>query len=386
MNYNPESGKLETLVIPRGAYTYTYQADGDKKLKSITAPDGGQISYIYDGPLTTGVTWSGTISGEVTETYNNDFQLESQSVNGENVVSYGYDQDGLLTQVGDLTLTRDQNNGMLIGTTINTLTTEYSYNDFGEMVGYQANNGSEELYNSTYSRDKLGRIETKTETILGTTTSRTYVYDQAGRLEQVKEGETVLEEYTYDTNGNRTSVTKNGKTITATYDAQDRMMTYGDAAYTYTDNGELATKTDSEGTTVYNYDLMGNLTYVRLPDGTEIEYIIDGQNRRIGKKVNGNLVQGFIYQDQLNPVAELDGEGNVIARFIYGEKEYVPSYMIKDGLVYRIISDHLGSPIFVVDVVTEYLTQRRDYDVWGNVILDTNPEFLPFGFAGGIED
>ena len=57
-------------------------------------------------------------------------------------------------------------------------------------------------------------------------------------------------------------------------------------------------KTDSEGTTVYNYDLMGNLTYVRLPDGTEIEYIIDGQNRRIGKKVNGNLVQGFIYQDQ----------------------------------------------------------------------------------------
>ena len=48
---------------------------------------------------------------------------------------------------------------------------------------------------------------------LGTTTSRTYVYDQAGRLEQVKEGETVLEEYTYDTNGNRTSVTKSGQTI-----------------------------------------------------------------------------------------------------------------------------------------------------------------------------
>ena len=138
---------------------------------------------------------------------------------------------------------------MLIGTTINTLTTEYTYNDFGEMVGYQARNGTEELFSSTYTRDKLGRIETKSETVLGTTTSRTYVYDQAGRLEQVKEGETVLEEYTYDTNGNRTSVTKNGQTITATYDAQDRMMTYGDATFTYTDNGELATKTDSEGTT-----------------------------------------------------------------------------------------------------------------------------------------
>ena len=281
-NYNQESGKLETLVIPRGVYTYTYQADGDNKLESITAPDGGQISYTHDGPLTTGVTWSGAIDGEVTETYNNDFQVESQSVNGENIVSYGYDQDGLLTQVGDLTLTKDQNNGMLIGTTINTLTTQYTFNDFGEMVGYQASNGTEELFSSTYSRGKLGRIETKSETVLGATTSRTYVYDQAGRLEQVKEGEIVLEEYTYDTNDNRTSVTKNRQTITATYDAQDRMMTYGDATYTYTDSGELATKTNPEVTSVYNYDLMGNLYYVQLPDMTEIEYIFDGQNRRIG--------------------------------------------------------------------------------------------------------
>ena len=93
--------------------------------------------------------------------------MESQSCKRGKCSKLGYDQDGLLTQVGDLTLTRDQNNGMLIGTTINTLTTEYTYNDFGEMIGYQANNGSEELFSSTYTRDKLGRIETKTETMSG---------------------------------------------------------------------------------------------------------------------------------------------------------------------------------------------------------------------------
>jgi RHS repeat-associated protein len=27
-----------------------------------------------------------------------------------------------------------------------------------------------------------------------------------------------------------------------------------------------------------------------------------------------------------------------------------------------------------------------DYDVWGRVILDTNPGFQPFGFAGGLYD
>ena len=32
------------------------------------------------------------------------------------------------------------------------------------------------------------------------------------------------------------------------------------------------------------------------------------------------------------------------------------------------------------------VAQRLDYDVWGNVTLDTAPGFQPFGFAGGIYD
>ncbi|WP_020559629.1 hypothetical protein [Thiofilum flexile] len=74
-----------------------------------------------------------------------------------------------------------------------------------------------------------------------------------------------------------------------------------------------------------------------------VDYVIDGQDRRIGKKVNGVLKQGFLYQDQLNPIAELDGSGNVIARFVYADKGNIPAYMIKGGNTYRIISDYLGS-------------------------------------------
>jgi hypothetical protein len=44
---------------------------------------------------------------------------------------------------------------------------------------------------------------------------------------------------------------------------------------------------------------------------------VDGENRRIGKKVNGALVQGFLYENQLEPVAELDGRGNLVAPFVY---------------------------------------------------------------------
>ncbi len=102
--------------------------------------------------------------------------------------------------------------------------------------------------------------------------------------------------------------------------------------------------------------------------------------------MNGTLVKGFLYQDQLNPVAELDGSGNVVSRFVYGTKMNVPDYMVKGGVTYRIISDHLGSVRLVVDAQSGQIVQRMDYDEFGNVLLDNNPGFQPFGFAGGIYD
>jgi RHS repeat-associated protein len=40
----------------------------------------------------------------------------------------------------------------------------------------------------------------------------------------------------------------------------------------------------------------------------------------------------------------------------------------------------------VVDVATGEIVQRIDFDEFGRVILDTNPGFQPFGFAGGLYD
>ncbi len=172
----------------------------------------------------------------------------------------------------------------------------------------------------------------------------------------------------------------------AKYDAQDRLLTYGGNSYSYTANGELQSKVAPTGTTSYNYDVLGNLLSATLADDTVVEYIIDGQNRRIGKKVNGALVQGFLYENQLNPIAELDGAGNVVSRFVYGTKANVPDYMIKNDVTYRIICDHLGSPRLVVDSATGIIAQQVDYDEFGNVLSDTNPGFQPFGYAGGLYD
>jgi RHS repeat-associated protein len=211
-----------------------------------------------------------------------------------------------------------------------------------------------------------------------------YSYDLAGRLKEVKKNGTVTATYNYDTNGNRLSRTTPIGT-TSTYDAQDRLTQYGVTTYGYSANGELQSTTTG-GQTTYSYDVLGNLKSVIGPTGFTIEYVVDGQNRRIGKKVNGVLTQGFLYQNQLNPVVELDGSGNVVARFVYGTKANVPDYMVKGGVTYRIVSDHLGSPRLVVNTADGSVAQRMDYDEFGQVLLDTSPGFQPFGFAGGLYD
>lgn len=187
-------------------------------------------------------------------------------------------------------------------------------------------------------------------------------------------------------NSNRVAKTGISGNIIASYDDQDRLLSYGSTSYAYTDNGELKSKTFNGQTTNYVYDVPGNLRSVSLPSGTAIDYVIDGQNRRVGKKVNGILTQAWLYQNQLSPVAELDGSGSVVARFVYGSRPNVPDYLIKGGNTYRIVSDHLGSPRLVVNTNDGTVVQRMDYDEFGNVFQDTNPGFQPFGFAGGLYD
>ena len=248
------------------------------------------------------------------------------------------------------------------------------------------------LFSTSYTPDNLGRIHELTETIAGVSHTYTYDYDSAGRLWQVHKDGVLTSTYIYDANGNRLSHDDSGSTVTATYDDQDRLTTYGDETFTYTADGQLQTRTNTKthDVTRYTYDAFGNLTAVSLPGtpGKQIEYLIDGNNQRIGKKVDGSLVQGFLYDGRhITPVAELDGKGNVVARFVYGTRDNVPDYMIKDGITYRIISDHLGSPRLIVDTSTGDVVKRMDYDEFGKLILETNFTFQqPFGFAGGVYD
>ncbi len=83
---------------------------------------------------------------------------------------------------------------------------------------------------------------------------------------------------------------------------------------------------------------------------------------------------------------ELDSIGQVTSRFVYGTKGHVPDYMVKGDSTYRFITDHLGSVRLVVNIESGHVAQCMDYDEFGNVLVNTNEGFQPFGYAGGLFD
>ena len=306
-------------------------------------------------------------------------------------MDFSYDNDGLLTSAGALTLGRSTTTGLLLADTLGPVHSAYQYTSRGELAGLRVKYDTTTLYATGYARDSLGRIVQLYDTTQGTAMRSSFVYDSVGRLVRDSVNGVVSHAFTYDANGNRLSFGAGSDTITYAYDAQDRLTraVHGvdTTTYGYGTNGELKTKTvPGSGTTTYTYDAFGNLLTVVLPDSTAISYAIDGQNRRIGRKVNGVLVQGWLYQNQVNPVAELDSSGSIVSRFVYGSRRNVPDYMIRRDTVYKLVTDHLGSVRLVVDTATGAVAQRIDYDEWGDVIANTNPGFQPFGFAGGLAD
>ena len=114
------------------------------------------MSITYDGSLVTQMAQTGEVTGNVGFDYDNDFRVKEQTVNNLNPVLFGYDDDSLLTQAGNLTLAYSNQNALLEGATLGNVTDSLGYNDFGELETYTANYNNSAIYSTTYIRDKLG--------------------------------------------------------------------------------------------------------------------------------------------------------------------------------------------------------------------------------------
>jgi RHS repeat-associated protein len=165
------------------------------------------------------------------------------------------------------------------------------------------------------------------------------------------------------------------------------MLTYATKSFTYNLNGEVESVTDSATslTTTFSYDVLGNLKSVVLPSKT-VNYTVDARNRRMSKRNGGTVEQFYVWNIDNQLVGIANSSGNLVSQFVYGTKSYVPDYMIQGGVNYKIVKDHLGSPILVINSATGATVQKITYDHFGKILTDTSPGLTPFGFAGCLYD
>ncbi|WP_394829340.1 RHS repeat-associated core domain-containing protein [Pendulispora albinea] len=368
------SGRPATMRFAGGTVAMGYDAATGKAI-TFTGPDNASLRMGYDGALLTSVAATGSAPGTITWTYDPLLRRKTEAISGGASFTYTYDADGLGTGLGPVTLSRDAASGLLSKRTVGRLSEIYTFTAHGEVATYKASGAGASL-DMAYAYNTRGQLVEKRENgvLWG------YGYDVANRLARVTKNGVEQAAFTFDANGNRTD---GGAHV----DEQDRLTRRGDATFTYTPRGERATKTTPAGVTKYSYDGRGNLVSVELASGVRIEYQLDALGRRIGRRRNGTFTHRWLYRSELQPVAEVDASGRVVTQFVYARGGNVPDAMVRGGVTYALVSDHLGSVRLVVNSGTNTAAaQALDYDVWGRVTSDSSAGFQPFGFGGGLYD
>jgi len=309
---------------------------------------------------------------------------------------YFYDNDGLLTGAGGFTISRYNDPGVNeAGLPYNVTNGAFSlgraFNGYGETGKESSTVAGYDVYEwNVTDRYADGRIKTKTETIGGVTTTFGYTYDEMGRLETVIKDGSLVESYDYDDipYGTCTYQMNSLRGIAGRvldYDAEDHLLSVGGTDYQYDLDGFLTSKASGAETTYYDYSSRGELLSVDLPDGTDITYVHDPLGRRIAKKVNGTITEKYLWSGLTTLLAVYDGSDNLLMRFVYADGR-MPVAVEKGGITYYLAYDQVGSLRAVADS-SGNVVKEIEYDSFGFVLSDTNPDFeVPFGFAGGLYD
>lgn len=254
---------------------YTYYADGTMATK--TDRNGVTISYNYDivnRPIQ-------TVAGSKTVTNSYDAAGNKLAVTDSvGSTTRTYDAEGrVLTKVqpgiGSFTYTYD-------------VVTDVPEGEYAETSVNPANITNKKVY------DKAGRLHLVYE---GNDLAATYTYYDNGALQKVVYGNGASEEYTYFADGNlHTLINKNSnETITDQY------------TYSYDSNGNQTSKTEiiasvNKGTTNYSYNELDQLIRVVEPSGKTTEYGYDKAGNRISEVITENEVEtSTVYTyDELN--------------------------------------------------------------------------------------
>jgi RHS repeat-associated protein len=411
-----EVGQLRELTYPLGQKkSFGYYLN--RNLKSITTPNGDLIRFSYDdaGQLREKHLPEGIVSYDYDDTGNLTY-----ADNGASVIDLLYDLAGRLRHAktslsshqpataiayekydkvanrltmndgtGITTYTYDKTNQL---THINGPIghTGYGYDGLGRRKALALPNGIA----SAYTYDDAGRLTDLTNegvsqfeypehdnvgnrrTMISADGVHSYTYDGIYELTGAGHPQSPPETYTYDRVGNRTSSRDHPDWH---YDDNNRLTGHDGTTYTHDENGNILTKTDATGSTIYEYDSENRLIRITDPEQRVTTYTYDGLGRRIEKDVGGTITR-YVF-DLEDILFEYDGNNTLRARYTHGPGIDDPIAMERGGQSYFYHTDGLGSITHITDS-SKQIVSSYSYDAFGNITSKTGSLTNPYTYTG----
>ncbi|NDK17185.1 MAG: RHS repeat protein, partial [Armatimonadetes bacterium] len=241
------------------------------------------------------------------------------------------------------------------------------------------------LSSFAYQQDAVGNPTQITE---ADNTTVQFGYDSTDRLtgEHRVGSNPYWYEYALDGAGNRTQFReKDGQgnvvgTTNGTYDAANKLLTYGNTSYTWDGNGNLASKTTNNQTTSYTWSLDNKPVGIDHPNATVQEFTYDGDGVRTSASKDGVVTKFLHDADGLNVVAELDANGTTTARQSYGDG-FVSEW--RGGAHRWPLYTALGTTAQLTDAA-QTVTDSYVLDAFGNPVAQTGQTATPYKYVGRL--
>jgi RHS repeat-associated protein len=330
-------GTTTTYSFLTTPFTNSYSYDADSNRTGFTAPDSSTNTYTYDtlNRLTTlANSWAGSFG-------------------------FSYDAISRRTQM----------------TRPNGIATNYAYDKLSHLLSVLHQAGASTIDGEAYTLDAAGNRTAKTDYLAGVTSN--YTYDKIYELLTAMQGTNTTESYSYDTVGNRLSSLG---VSSYTNNTSNELTSTSAASYTYDNNGNTLTKTDSTGTTNYSWDFENRLTQVALPGtGGTVSFKYDPFGRRI-EKTTSSTTSIYAY-DGDNVIETTNAAGAIISKYAQGQNIDEPLAESTAGATSFYEQDGLGS-VTSLSSSAGALANTYTYDSFGKLTNSSGTLTNPFQYTG----
>ncbi|QIA02447.1 RHS repeat protein [Pseudomonas fluorescens] len=331
-HYDPQGRLLSVRYPDSGRHVFVWNDLGQLVEESL--PDGGVRKFSYDalGRRITAQDEHGAVTRHAWDAVGR--LIQTTLPNGA-TRAWSYSAYGQITaerdELGRITRYEYDDDLHLVSRRINPDGTRLQYRyDHAQLLLTEIENESGEKYRLDYTPTGLIRQETGFD---GRRTA--YAYDRNGHLLEKTEfgddGTTLVTAYQRDAAGRLLLKTlPDGVEVSYRYDRLGRLVGVDDGqdhplAFEYDLQDRLVREHQGWGTLRYTYDACGQLTRMRLPDNSKLDYHYAKGGALTAIDLNGALLTRHVYQ---NGREQQRQQGLLLSEYAYDEQGRLKSHAV----------------------------------------------------------